>query len=198
MNSIVQARRLRLRFASKMPERSDNTVAVSNPSPGRSSSEGTPERRIHNRAPFTAAAEVYDLRSQTRVAGRCSDISPGGCYVDSLTPLAVKAPVRIRIVREFREFEAQAVVAYAHIGMGMGLTFTEISDDQLEILLSWISEASGGQPDERPQARPESESSQLDRNTSLRMALTELITLLVHKKVLSEEEAAELLRQTFR
>ena len=181
-----------------MPESSDPTVAISNSSPGNIQSGDTHERRLHSRSPFSAAAEVYDLGSQARVAGRCSDISAGGCYLDTLTPLNVGSTVRVRIVRELREFEASAIVAYTHVGMGMGLTFTEIRSENQEILNSWISGASGVHAPERAAHRNEAEPNKSERSGALRMALNELITLLVRKKLVSEEEAAELLRRMYR
>src|ERR1700757_3567226 len=84
------------------------------------------ERRQGIRYPFIADVEVIEIPSNTRVAGRSSDLGLGGCYVDTLSPLAVGDETKVRITRGLHTFEAVASVAYAHVSMGMGLTFTKI------------------------------------------------------------------------
>ena len=96
-------------------------------------------------SPLRRPAEVDEVRSEARVTGRCSDLGPGGCYVDTLSPFAVGSAVRIRIERDMSEFDAAAIVAYAHVSMGMGLAFTAIKDDYQGVLRSWIAELSGEQ-----------------------------------------------------
>lgn len=126
-----------------MSERSEMPIILPAPLPEDQAKGGGPERRQQVRYPFTAAAEVYVTHSQTRVTGRCSDLGPGGCYVDTLSPLVVGTVVRVRIERDMREFEATGVVAYAHVSMGMGLAFREVRPESDAILRSWIAELSG-------------------------------------------------------
>lgn len=80
------------------------------PLPKEPTKRGGPDNRKQVRYPFSAAAEVREIRSETRVTGRCSDLSGGGCYIDTLSPFAVGAFVKIQMKRETREFEAAAVV----------------------------------------------------------------------------------------
>ena len=183
---------------SKMSERSDNPIVFPAPLNEETQTRGGPERRVQVRYPFTAAAEVHELRSQTRVTGRCSDLSPGGCYVDTLSPFAAGSAVRVRIERESREFEAAAVVTYAHISMGMGLAFTEIKREHQDVLRSWIADLSGEQPPEPVVSITERETGAIEENASMRLALNELVTLLVRKKIITENEGTALLRQMFR
>ena len=183
---------------SKMSERPDTPIVFPAPSPEESAKSSGPERRTQVRFPFTAAAEVYELRSQTRVRGRCSDLSPGGCYVDTLIPFEVDAVVRVHIVRDSREFEAAAVVTYAHVQMGMGLAFTEITREHQDVLRSWIADLSGVQPPKPAVSTTEPDSGAIDTNANIRLVLNELIYLLVRKKIITEMEGAGLLRQMFR
>jgi hypothetical protein len=180
-----------------MSERSDMPIVLPAPLPEESAKGGGPERRAQVRFPFTAAAEVYELRSQTRVRGRCSDLSPGGCYVDTLIPFEVGAVVRVHIARDSREFEAAAVVTYAHVQMGMGLAFTEITRERQDVLRSWIAELSGKQPPEPAVSTSGPESGAMDAHANMRLVLNELIYLLVRKKIITEIEGAGLLRQVF-
>jgi PilZ domain len=101
------------------------------------------ERRAHPRYPFTAGAEVLDVRSGTHLNARISDIGRGGCYVDSISPFAVGTEVKIRITRDAHSFSFQAKVVYASVGMGMGLMFTVIEPEQRWMLEKWLAELRG-------------------------------------------------------
>jgi hypothetical protein len=191
-------RGLESNFESKMSEPSDMPVMFPAPLPEEAAKGGGRENRAQVRFPFTAAAEVYELRSQTRLKGRCSDLSSGGCYVDTLSPFPVGAVVRVRIERDKREFEAESVVAYAHVSMGMGLAFKEIKPEHEDVLRSWIADLSGEQPPEPAASTSERETEATEVNANVRLVLNELITLLVRKGMITETEGARLLRQMFR
>jgi PilZ domain len=182
-----------------MSELSDKASVLPPPSPGELKDRRGPERRKHGRTPITAAAEVYELQSQTRVAGRCSDLSGGGCYVDTLVPFAVGSIVKVHIERKVHGFEAAAVVVYAHVSMGMGLTFTEIKPEHQDVLRSWLAELRGEDSPEHAPSKKESEiNGKEEEDANLLLVLSQLITLLVRKKIILETEGAELLRQIFR
>jgi hypothetical protein len=181
-----------------MSENSDKTAIVSPPSLEESNKSSDPERRVEQRFPFTADAEVIELRSQARVTGRCSDLGPGGCYVDTLAPLPVGAEVRIRLSREMREFEASAVVTYAQVPLGIGLRFTEMTLGHQDVLNSWIAELSGGRTAAMAAPPAETENAASDESTNMLIVLNQLITLLVRKKILTENEGAGFLRKMFR
>lgn len=181
-----------------MSERPDMPIVFPASLPEEPPKSGGAERRAEVRFPFTAAAEVYDLRSQTRVTGRCSDLGSGGCYVDTISPLTVSSVVRVRIERDLREFEAAATVAYAHVSMGMGLMFTEIGPKHQDILRIWIAELSGEQPPKLEVSADGSEAGLYDSVANMRPVLNELIKLLLRKKIITENEGADLLRQVYR
>jgi hypothetical protein len=198
-----------LRIKESVSERHDMPIAFPSSSPAELAKSEGGENRKQIRFPFSAAAEINDVRSQARLTGRCSDLSAGGCYIDTLSPFATGTFVKIRMERQGREFVAAAVVAYAHASMGMGLTFTEMKRAHWDVLRSWIAELSGEQPPEpvlaRPaapeppsEAAPSAETAAADSTASLRLVLNELIYLLVRKKIISEGEASGLLRQMFR
>ena len=181
-----------------MSEHSDEPVVLPAPLPEEPQKSGGRESRAQVRFPFTAAAEIYELHSQTRLTGRCSDLSSGGCYIDTLSPFAVGTTVRVRLERDMHEFEAEAVVAYAHVSMGMGLNFTEMKREHQEILRFWIAELSGEKPCEPAASIPEPETEAVDAGANVRLVMNELIFLLVRKKIFTENEGAELLHKMFR
>jgi hypothetical protein len=174
----------------------DKTAIASPSSPEEPNKSGDSERRVQQRFSFTADAEVIELHSQARVTGRCSDLGPGGCYVDTLAPFAVGAEVRIRLSREMREFSAAAIVTYAQVPLGMGLRFVEIPREHQDLLNSWIAELSGGRPAAGSPAG--SESASTNESTNMMIVLNQLIALLVRKKILTENEGAGFLRRMFR
>jgi len=179
-----------------MSPRSDMPIAISGALPQEQAKGGDPERRAQVRYPFTAAAEVFDLRSQTRVTGRCSDLGPGGCYVDTLSPLVAGSAVRVRIERDRREFEATAIVVYAQAPMGMGLAFREVKPGSEAVLHSWIAELSGEDAPKVEVPYTGHEAGPLNANVG--QIVIELVNLMVRKKLISENEGAGLLRQMFR
>lgn len=190
-----------------MPDRPDMPTMLPAPLTEEQVKGGGPERRVQTRFPFTASADVYELRSQTRLNGRCSDLSVGGCYIDTLSPFPVGAVVRVRLVRDSRAFESAAVITYAHTSMGMGLSFTGMKREDQEVLRSWIADLSGEQPPElavsleapAPPAPPPAgnQTETTDTNASLQPIVYELITLLMRKKLITENEGALLLRRMF-
>jgi hypothetical protein len=101
------------------------------------------ERRHHTRYPVSASLEAVELQSKTGFSGRISDLSMGGCYVDTITALAVGATLKIRLTLDGKFFETKARVIASSAGMGMGLMFTETEPEQLETLKVWIRQLSG-------------------------------------------------------
>jgi hypothetical protein len=181
-----------------MSERSEVPILLPGHAPEQPPTSGCSETRAQARFAFTAAIEVYELRSQTRVTGRCSDLSAGGCYVDTLSPFAVGAVVRVRMEHDKREFETGAIVAYAHVSMGMGLAFTEMKREYQEVLRLWIGELSGEQPCLPETSTQAQETALVEANANVRFVIHELIYLLVRKKIITENEGAELLRGMLR
>jgi hypothetical protein len=156
------------------------------------------ERRSSARYPFTAAADVMELRSQTHVTGRSSDLGFGGCYIDVFTPFPVGAIVRVRLEREQKAFEATATVAYTQVSMGMGLSFTEIEPEHQIVLQTWVAELSGEPAPVSEAPHPGPDQDLYSTVLKLQEDLRELVKLMIRKNVISEAEASALLRQIIR
>ncbi len=191
-----------------MPEQQPKITTL-RPASATAEQPATTERRRSSRYPFTTMVEAVELQSMARISGRTSDISRGGCYVDTMSPFPVGAPLKLRLTYANRSFQCQAVVIYAHVGMGMGLAFTQAAPDQVRILQEWIAEVSGQplppppEPSPVPQPVPtgvaplvpEAEDPE-EKNE--RFVLNQLVNLLMRKKILTEKEATALLRELFR
>jgi hypothetical protein len=154
------------------------------------------ERRKTPRYSFSASAEAVHLQADTRLSGRVSDLSRGGCYVDTINPFPVGADVKIRITKANTSLVAEASVLYSTSGMGMGLIFTKIDDERLPVLEQWLAELRGeSRPAadalEQDVADPIEESAEGEE----RYVLNELIIALMRKKVLTDAEGKAMLKK---
>jgi hypothetical protein len=154
----------------------------------------TKERRGEARHIFSATAEVYEPKSRVLVHGRCSDLSLGGCYVDTINPLSINTAATIRLQREAKTFTSPARVMYSKVGMGMGLAFDNVSTDQRTVLEDWLRELSGEiLPDAEHGEHAFTATNKSKPGGSERAVIVALITTLTQKGVLSDEESSNLL-----
>jgi hypothetical protein len=98
------------------------------------------ERRTVPRYSLIATAEVIEPVSEVRISGRISEISRKGVYVDILNPLPRGTRVNIRISRDRGTFVAAGKVIYVQEGMGMGVAFLDVDEEQKNLLISWLAE----------------------------------------------------------
>ncbi len=96
------------------------------------------ETRGKPRFPFMASVEVIELESQASLSARTSDLSSGGCYVDTMNPFPPGTKVKVRLTHESSSVEASGHVAYSQPNMGMGVTFTSIRPDHQAVLDVWL------------------------------------------------------------
>jgi hypothetical protein len=161
---------------------------------------GPAERRRNLRFPFSAAVELVETKSGSKLIGRTSDLGLGGCYIDTLTPLPVDTEAKVRILRDNESFEAQVRVVYSSSGMGMGLAFVSAQPKQIRIFQRWLQELSGQSvpPPEVPtEDEPETVPSEKTQSLLRNAVLSDLIMTLMQKQVLTEREGRDLLKKLF-
>lgn len=156
-------------------------------------------RRRHARHPFTATIEAVECTSQTRIQGRTSDLSGGGCYVDTISSFPAGSNVKIRLTKETYSFETQAQVVYSLVGMGMGLKFTGTTPGQQRTVEKWLAEISGGRVPE-PAAPVLSNPSYAPGNpgNEENEVLNELVVLLKRQGLLSDAKCEAMLAKLMR
>jgi PilZ domain len=153
----------------------------------------TEERRASARNSFSAAAVIVDTQSGVRLQARCSDLSMAGCYVDTINPFPEKARVRLRLSVAQENFETGARVCFSHIGMGMGLSFYELTPEQNLLLVGWLN---GGASEPFPIHEQPAISEEVDSpNGDL---ASRLIRMLRSKGLLTEAEVSVLLSKDLR
>lgn len=157
------------------------------------------DRRTHARYPFTASAEVIDVKSQTRLNARINDLGLEGCYIDSTSPFPLGTVVQLRVSSASKVFESRATVVYSLPSMGMGLVFSSPEPEQLQTLRKWIGELSGEAPSEfEPSEDAKPERTEASSMENQRYVLRELVTALMHKGTLSNAEGAAMLQKLLR
>jgi hypothetical protein len=156
-------------------------------------STASSDRRCATRSAFIAPVEMVEMRTGSRIHARTSDLSPQGCYVDTLNPLPVGAAVRLQIQRADMTLDVLANVSSRHAGSGMGLVFGEITAAQRAIIESWLGEL--GLP---PRAVFDKPFPAADPTASLgNDCATRLVQVLLRKGALSQSEAREILSGCF-
>jgi hypothetical protein len=115
---------------------------MSSESPNRTAPSGS-ERRQNERYAFIGIAELTDPDDAKLVSGRVSQISRGGCYVDTPMTFPVGTSLKAIVSCDERTFVAKARVIHVQEQIGMGLAFLDAPQDQLRILDSWIAQAPG-------------------------------------------------------
>lgn len=101
------------------------------------------ERRRFPRYRFVADTEITEVASNTRLGGRSSDLSLGGCFLDMVNPLPEGTEIRVTVHYASASFTALGRVAFAFPNAGMGVVFTNVGDDQLTVLRKWLADLSG-------------------------------------------------------
>jgi hypothetical protein len=103
----------------------------------------TIERRHNPRYAFVADVEIIDAESGITIAAHTSDLSRGGCYVDTFNPFPEHTAVTLRL-RKWREtLEARAQVVYSSEGLGMGLMFGVFDTPERAIIEKWLTQLCG-------------------------------------------------------
>lgn len=150
------------------------------------------DRRLDLRHQFTTEATVTEETSGGRIFTRTADIGRGGCFVDTLLPLPVGSNVRVTLYRGNKTLEAPGTVVYSQSGLGMGIAFGDISLEQRATLEHWLTELSA--PPEQPAQSPFARANREEPRPSDDSVALRLIYLLVGKGILTESDAAALLR----
>jgi PilZ domain len=157
------------------------------------------ERRRQGRCPFTAAATILEPDSGARIEAHTTDFCLGGCYVDTMSPLSVGTIVELRLTKDGQSHHSMAKVVSSQVGVGMGLSFSSVEQDQFLLLEKWFGELRGERVHE-PHTLEQDERAHcgLAEKDELRDALETLLVQLMRKEVLSEEEGEPILRRLLR
>jgi PilZ domain len=94
------------------------------------------ERRCAHRYAFVASAAVADPSGE-RMA-RVEDLSIAGAYLAMPNPFSKGAGILVKIRTNGEYFQCHATVAHSTLGIGMGVSFRNISPPFLFVLQQWL------------------------------------------------------------
>ncbi len=84
------------------------------------------DRRTHTRFSCNFGAEFEVDGSSIKLWGRCTDLSTGGCYLETRSPLKPGARLKLRMSYKAVLIEANCVVRTCHPDFGMGVRFEDM------------------------------------------------------------------------
>jgi|SRR5215471_7097034 len=100
------------------------------------------EKRKHPRYPLDTGVRIHQEVGGGGFWGTLSDISLGGCYIYTFSPLAISQTVVLAIKSNDKEINATGRVVSSHPGVGMGVAFstfvTAESESKLKALIDHL------------------------------------------------------------
>jgi hypothetical protein len=151
------------------------------------------DRRSASRNMLVASAEAEELTHGVSLSARTSDISVHGCYLDTLNPFSPGTRIRVHLTKGNETFHSLAIVTYAHEGMGMGIAFTEISQQAREMIQKWIADVDSGTELTAYSSSEQNSVREIFSDKPTTCCMERLLQILVKKGVLTQEEVREIL-----
>ena len=96
------------------------------------------ERRAYIRYKLTAPVELTDSRTGQTSQAVVTDVGRGGCFVKTNSPAAIGTTLKLSITQSDQCFRARARAVSIQPGQGMGILFTEVEAEDLEVLERWL------------------------------------------------------------
>jgi c-di-GMP-binding flagellar brake protein YcgR len=93
----------------------DSNVSADGPSEYQGVERRQNDRCRDLRFPFTAFVGAVENQSNAKIRGRTSDISSGGCRVETISPFPDETIIKIRQTEERVIFEANAKVVLSQV-----------------------------------------------------------------------------------
>jgi hypothetical protein len=156
------------------------------------------ERRMSPRYHCEGTAELRQDNSEVRNWGTFADISVHGCYVERTNPCAVGTKVSMVLEANGIRFNTKGVVRVSYPGNGVGVAFTEMSEEdraQLRQLLRLLFRPSPilGISAQRATAYPPVSAPRIDDPMAALDALTQFFE---ERQLLTHEEFLRVLRSS--
>lgn len=90
------------------------------------------------RQPLIADAEVYDQQSTEAIPGRTSDVSMGGCFIESSQVLPLRAAVRLKLFFNEETLTLFGDVVRSDPEKGMAIRFRALDANQTSVIKGWF------------------------------------------------------------
>ena len=96
-------------------------------------------RRVHRRVSCSGSIEITPEGGAAKLQALLSDISASGCYAELGNPLPVNTRIQFDMRIRQRELRGSGIVRQCHPGVGMGISFTEMSPHDRDVLATIVS-----------------------------------------------------------
>jgi len=152
--------------------------------PGAEHNALTQNRRRYARYPCSADLELRSGNALVTSRLRITDISLGGCYAETLSPLPVDTLLTITLRSPSGPIHLKGVVCTSHQSMGMGIGFTDVDPEEWKLLVNYVAQLSGKPLDPPPPPDPIGQPAP----PAVRRDVEVLLRLLEKKGLLTREE----------
>ena len=152
------------------------------------------DRRKHPRYSVEGgAAEVRQQGVEASIWARLNDISLGGCYLETRSPLTVLTYIHLTLTWEEQHLQAKGQVVGCHPNFGMDVKFLYLSDPDRSVLEAWIAALAANAESPLGRGSGEDPAPTLDPAAAARLgqAVAEFFR---GKQVMSREEFQQLVR----
>lgn len=102
-----------------------------------------PENRQYERAPWLVEAQLWCHTEDVHWNVRLTDISEGGCFVDTVVPLTEGSPVSLKVQDSSGTMEIPGRILYGQPNIGSAIAFEPL-DESVRLRLRKIVVGSGG------------------------------------------------------
>ena len=110
------------------------------------------ERRKSQRYSVRAEIEIRELGSRAPSRGNTTDLSLSGCYVATIFPLPMGSTLDFTLWIGNASIKGRGFVTTCHPGVGMGINFSSLSNEEACRLKSYVHASVLNAPEERFQA----------------------------------------------
>jgi hypothetical protein len=87
---------------------------------------------------LVAETEIFDLQTGKKLMARTSDMSLGGCYLETEEPMPVSTSVQLRMIYNETSLTVSGDVVRSEPEKGMAVRFRGLQADQTATLKSWL------------------------------------------------------------
>jgi hypothetical protein len=97
-----------------------------------------PQRRKADRYKISVGIQMLDEDENLMMQTSTTDIGPGGCYVETDTPLEVGTRMQVLLFLGTEKLRSGGIVRATYPGIGMGIEFLDLSWEQTEHLYQFL------------------------------------------------------------
>ncbi len=179
--------------------RSSETLTGDGP-PAGSANSGSADKRRSPRYKCAGSVRLQEIGTTVATWATFADISMHGCYVETASPLNVGAVLNLKLDANNFRVEATGEVRVIYPGLGMGVSFIKISDEDRERLRALVRSISPPSVIVSPRVAPRAPSTPQVNNAPAAAdpgaVLQAILKFFEDRHVMGREEFLKILRKS--